>query len=221
MKTSALLTTALAAYLSTGCAAVVATQSSTPTVSGELWYVKNRSLFGLVLSSSVYYCPPPQRGPATCVEAQIYDSGEAPESTETPAPNPATAPAEDPPIWRVATRAVDLTTACGEVKAMLAQDEECAGEQCRAPTDLIRLYIVRCREQASTDFAGAVKLRDLWRDRVEGDGGTCAGKLHQAIRDESAAEEYKAQCLKEREPGKLEKAILDGKGRSKKGQKKP
>ncbi len=204
--------------LSTGCAAVTGTQSSGTAVTGELWYVKQRSFFGLVLSSSVWYCAPPSRGPAVCVEAQIYDSGEAPEASERSASTPSNTPAptEDPPIWRVATRSIDLATACGEVKSTLAEDEECAGEQCRASLELMRVFIARCREQPSTDFAGAIKLRDLWRGRVEGDGGACFGTLKRAIRADDAAEEYTAQCLKGREPGKLEKAILDGKGRAQK-----
>lgn len=80
------------------------------------------------------------------------------------------------------------------------------------PLELMQLFIGRCRESPATDFAATVKLRDLWRERVDGDGGACFAKLKKAIRDADAADEYMAQCLKGREPGKIEKAILDGKG---------
>lgn len=213
------LSSALAAlFLATGCAAVTSTQNSDARASGELWYVKQTNLFGLIVSSSVWHCPPPTKGAATCVEAEMVYNGNAPtESSEPAAAQPVSQ--EDPPIWRVATRSVDLAAACMEVRSLLNKDEECAGEQCRAPLELVKLFIVRCREQPSTDFAAAVKVRDLWRDRVEGDGGTCFATLRKAIREPEAAEEYTSKCLKGREPGKVEKAILDGKGQQQKKKK--
>jgi hypothetical protein len=54
-----------------GCAYVTSNQNATPTVSGELWYVKQRSLFGLVFSSRVFHCAPPSSGSAKCKEATI------------------------------------------------------------------------------------------------------------------------------------------------------
>ena len=210
-----LFVSAAVLFLTSGCAAVTATQNSGTAATGELWYVKQRALFGLVFSSTIWHCAPPQKGPATCVEAQIYSGGEAAseESSSSAATQPPPPPPqEDAPIFRVATRSADLSEACGQVKAALAQDEACAGEQCRAPLELMRLYIARCKELPTTDFAGAIKLRDLFRGRVEGDGGACFGTLKKAIRSERAAEEYTAQCLKGRAPGKLEKAILDDKG---------
>ncbi len=210
--------------LTTGCAtAVTATQNSSATASGELWYVKQTNLFGLMLGSSIWHCAPPTKGRATCVEAQIVDSGKELEeagarAAEDPGGNAAnpSAPRGDPPIWRVASRSIDLSAACREVNATLAVDEECAAEQCRMPLELMQLFIGRCREQPGTDFAATVKLRNLWRERVDGDGGACFATLKKAIRDADAAQEYTSQCLKGREPGKLEKAILDGKGQQQK-----
>jgi hypothetical protein len=224
MRLRVLFLSMAALSLTTGCAtAVTATQNSSATASGELWYVKQSNLFGLVTSSSIWHCAPPTKGRATCVEAQIVDGGKALEeagarATEEPGANAASPPAPrgDPPIWRVASRSIDLAAACREVDATLDEDEECAGEQCRAPLELMHLFITRCREQPATDFAAAVKRRDLWRERVDGDGGACFATLKKAIRDADAADEYTSQCLKGREPGKLEKAILDGKGQQRK-----
>jgi hypothetical protein len=220
MRFQRLFPAATALFLATGCAAVTATQNSGPTASGELWYVKQTNLLGLVVSSSIWHCPPPQRGPATCTETQIIHgdaaSGEPGGNTASPS-----APRGDPPIWRVASRSIDLAAACREVNATLNEDLECAAEQCRAPLELMQLFITRCREQPATDFAATVKLRDLWRERVDGDGGACFATLKKAIREADAADEYTAQCLKDRAPGKLEKAILDGKGHQQKKKKAP
>jgi hypothetical protein len=54
-----------------GCAYVTATQNSTPSVHGDLWYVKQRALFGLVFSSRVFHCAPATSGPSKCKEATI------------------------------------------------------------------------------------------------------------------------------------------------------
>jgi hypothetical protein len=54
-----------------GCAYVTANQNATSTVSGEMWYVKQRAFIGLVFSSRVFHCAPPGPGPAKCKEATI------------------------------------------------------------------------------------------------------------------------------------------------------
>jgi hypothetical protein len=55
-----------------GCSFIGSAVPSETTVTGELWYTRNRFFFG---SDQVFYCPPPpQPGVAPqCVEAEIVD----------------------------------------------------------------------------------------------------------------------------------------------------
>lgn len=211
-----LVLAAAAALASAGCASIAATQNSEPAVSGELWYVKQRTFFGLVFSSTVWYCHPPEKGAARCVEAKLFDHGQAPEESGGSAGSAApAAPTADPHLWRVATKSVELAVACGQVKTVLAADEACVEEQCRAPLELSRLFMARCKEQNAADSEAVVKLRESWRKQMKGnDGGPCYSTLKRAIRIAEVAEEYTTQCLKGREPGNFEKMILDGKGRA-------
>jgi hypothetical protein len=66
-----MLVAALALAATPGCSYVTANQNATQTVSGELWYVKQRAFFGLVFSSRIFHCAPPGLGSAKCKEASI------------------------------------------------------------------------------------------------------------------------------------------------------
>jgi hypothetical protein len=66
-----MLVVALVLGAAPGCAYVTAAQNSTSTVNGDLWYVKQRAIWGLVFSSRVFHCAPPASGSAKCKEATI------------------------------------------------------------------------------------------------------------------------------------------------------
>jgi hypothetical protein len=97
MRTHVLLTAVMLAA-TPGCAYVTANQNATNTVSGELWYVKQRALFGLVFSSRVFHCAPPSSGPAKCKEANIAEGaslGELAKATADDSSNAAKKGADD------------------------------------------------------------------------------------------------------------------------------
>ncbi len=71
MIASRVLAVALALGALPGCAYVTAAQNSTSTVQGDLWYVKQRAIYGLVFSTRVFHCAPAASGAAKCKEATI------------------------------------------------------------------------------------------------------------------------------------------------------
>ncbi len=68
----------LLAFALGGCWKVSGTKETASNVTGDVWYVKTKSILGMIpLKSEVYYCPQPQtKGPAICQKAKIHDPKE-------------------------------------------------------------------------------------------------------------------------------------------------
>ncbi|MFA5127795.1 MAG: hypothetical protein WC457_02195 [Patescibacteria group bacterium] len=74
-KNLSIATIALIA-LTTGCTSVTSSMPSVKDATGEAWYVKTTTLFGLPVQTQVFYCPNPDSGnspTAVCSEAEILD----------------------------------------------------------------------------------------------------------------------------------------------------
>lgn len=65
-------------YSVAGCATVGSAMGGNNAETGEAWWVENKVLGGLILSSKVYYCPAPANGPAQCKEARMVETAAAP-----------------------------------------------------------------------------------------------------------------------------------------------
>ncbi|MBN2343254.1 MAG: hypothetical protein JXX29_23055 [Deltaproteobacteria bacterium] len=77
MKYSVLILVAMFSII--GCTYVTTAAPTTETVNGDVWYVKNKSVFSLVVAADIYYCPAPSSAPAMCQQAVIVeDAGAAP-----------------------------------------------------------------------------------------------------------------------------------------------
>ncbi len=77
-KISTLSVVLLLAFSLSGCWKVTGSKETASNVTGEVWYVKTKSIMGLIpLKSEVYYCAQPKtKGPAVCKKAKIYEPGE-------------------------------------------------------------------------------------------------------------------------------------------------
>jgi hypothetical protein len=64
---------ALLAGATGGCANIGSAMGGNTAATGEAWYAKLTTLGMLILSSKVYYCPPPSNGPAQCKEAKMVE----------------------------------------------------------------------------------------------------------------------------------------------------
>ena len=56
-----------------GCAVVTSGMPSITNSTGEAWYTEAIGFAGITWGSRVWYCPPPQGGPATCKEAKLVE----------------------------------------------------------------------------------------------------------------------------------------------------
>jgi uncharacterized protein YceK len=66
-----LLVIATSGLLGTGCATVTSSMGGMNNSTGEAWYTEAKGFLTIKWGSKVYYCPPPQSGPATCKEAKM------------------------------------------------------------------------------------------------------------------------------------------------------
>ncbi len=67
------------AFALSGCWKVSGTKETASNVTGDVWYVKTKSILGLIpFKSEVYYCPQPKtKGPAVCKKAKIHEPKES------------------------------------------------------------------------------------------------------------------------------------------------
>jgi len=73
---SILLAAIFLSLVISGCWSITGTRETTNNVTGEIWYVKTKSLFGLAIGSDIYFCPAPeQKGPPTRRKARVYEMG--------------------------------------------------------------------------------------------------------------------------------------------------
>jgi hypothetical protein len=80
-----------------GCSNTTSSVSGVDSVNGEAWYVKTTSFVGLVFGSDVYYCPPPESGPAKCTQARMVPFGDAEAAAKVNVNSPSPQPKKDEP----------------------------------------------------------------------------------------------------------------------------
>lgn len=86
----------VAALLTSGCSTINSVGGGNVSHTDDVWFVRSTSLFGLQLSSSVWYCPAPTRpGPTPCIEAVI--DGPVPASARNADVAPEGRPSQESP----------------------------------------------------------------------------------------------------------------------------
>ncbi len=70
---SGMISLALLAAVSGGCAAVTSAMGGNTNETGEAWWVKSTGMGPLIFYSKVFYCPAPANGPAQCKEAKMVE----------------------------------------------------------------------------------------------------------------------------------------------------
>jgi hypothetical protein len=68
-----LLVIATTGLFGTGCSTVSSSVGGFTNTTGEAWYTEAKGFLAIKWGSKVYYCPPPQTGPATCKEAKMIE----------------------------------------------------------------------------------------------------------------------------------------------------
>lgn len=71
MTRTALLLTAVAVALTSGCTFVQTGQPTTTNVSGDAWYSKDRHILFLPVGGEIYYCP--KETPTKCQAAEMVE----------------------------------------------------------------------------------------------------------------------------------------------------
>jgi hypothetical protein len=223
MRTTHLLSAAAAtvALLTTSCTHVTSSVHTDPRVGGDIWYVKTTSFLGLVFSTSVWYCPPIESTVVSCQEANMLDEHEAaPRSTEPvelPSKPLASVTVADADVatagaafWNAATAGAGGADVCEFASTLLSKDETCEREQCRAAMLLSSMFFGKCKDDAART-ASVRSARDKWKRQAPGDTSRCAQALLRVVRGHSpqVLKNYADVCLASREPGQVEKAILD------------
>jgi hypothetical protein len=74
-----------------GCTAVSSAMPGMSTATGEAWYSKDTTMFGLTLESNIYYCS--KETPGICRKAVWYGHGEAGPQVGDPPAAPGAPPA--------------------------------------------------------------------------------------------------------------------------------
>ena len=129
------------------------------------------------------------------------------EATSKPASTPM--PNVHPQVWEVVVGDKEDLAACKAAASALLGDLDCKGEQCRAALGLHEVFSRQCRASgAAVDKVNRAVA--TWKEEAPGPSAsnTCYQRLLKAVKDGAVAAKYKKTCLDDREPGNVERMML-------------